>query len=117
MPPTTRRFCRKPDHNDMGPHRGDRCMVCDPDAPEPTKTPAPAAVPALEIFAPTALDVIRAAGDEGATMEDVLDAGADPRELLSLEVERLIETRHVGVLMMRGGYRLFFAVEKQGRAA
>lgn len=110
---TTRRWCDS--HRDMGPHDGARCLTCEPDAPPPVR---PRAV-ALEMFArkPKAIDVIRAAGDRGATVREIKDAGADPMELFDLELESEIEQQYRGQLVTRGGLTVWYAVGRKEGAA
>lgn len=95
MPPTTRRWCDT--HRDMGPHIGTRCIVCTPDAP----TPAPAAVPALDIFAPpkltdadhALLGIVWDHHATGVTDEGIRAAKGDTTRLRDLEMDGWVTQR------------------------
>lgn len=112
---TTRKWCDK--HRDMGPHEGTRCLTCDP---EPPTAPAPVAEVLAFELAPqiSALDVIRARGDLGATVREIREAGADASELVELEIASQVETRFRGRQVERDGLLVWFWTgRKEVRAA
>lgn len=81
-------------------------------------TPAPESVGGDKAPKIPALDVIRARGDLGATVREIREAGADPSELVELEIASQVETRVRGRLVERGGLCVWFYVGRtEARAA
>lgn len=116
----TRSYCTA--HKRRTLHKRGRCTECYPDTPV---VEALLAEPlTLELVTeyvirepPKALDVIRAAGEAGATVREVIDAGADATEMVELERRGLIEQRVNGWLRQRDGRSLYFATTRAARAA
>ena len=107
-----RSYCQT--HKARTVHKRGLCVECHPEKPKP-----PAEGTLVLELAPTvtALDVIRARGDLGATVAEIRKAGADPAELTDLEMASQIELRYRGRLIERDGAPVWFFVERDQREA